>query len=139
MGYTPTKEQQAVIDAKTSDILVAAAAGSGKTAVLVDRILKKITNPSVPVDIDEILIVTFTNDAAAQMRERIHKAIDERLMKEPDNERLIRQSRRVGFAPIMTIDSFCQSVLKRYFHVLGIDPSFRVLDGAEGEILWGRA
>ena len=139
MAYTPTKEQQAVIDARTADILVAAAAGSGKTAVLVDRIMKKITNPSDPVDIDEILIVTFTNDAAAQMRERIHKAIDERLSKEPDNERLIRQSRRVGFAPIMTIDSFCQSALKRYFHVLNIDPAFRVLDGAEGEILWGRA
>ena len=139
MAYTPTPEQQAVIDAKTADILVAAAAGSGKTAVLVDRIMKKILNPEEPVDIDEILIVTFTNDAAAQMRDRIRKAIDERLGKEPDNERLIRQSRRVGFAPITTIDSFCQSVVKRYFHVLDIDPSFRVLDAAEGEILWGRA
>ena len=134
-----TPEQQAVVDAPTADILVSAAAGSGKTAVLVERILKMVLRSEDPVDIDEILIVTFTNDAAAQMRDKIRRAIDDRLIKDPQNKRLQRQSERVSFASIMTLDSFCQSVVKRYFHCLNIDPNFRVLDDTDRNLLWSRA
>lgn len=134
-----TPEQQSVVDAKTSNILVAAAAGSGKTAVLVERIMKKILSEEDPVDIDQVLLVTFTNDAAAQMRDRIRKAIDERLKSDPYNKRLLRQSDRLSFAPIMTLDSFCQSVVKRYFQRLDIDPGFQILDETDGKLLWNRA
>lgn len=134
-----TPEQREVVNAKTTDLLVAAAAGSGKTSVLVERILRMITDPADPVDIDRILIVTFTNDAAAQMRDRIRDAIDARLASEPDNERLLRQSERLNFASIQTIDSFCQSTVKRYFHSLNIDPNFRILEASEGSLLWQQA
>lgn len=139
MAVSLTSEQQSVVDAKTADILVAAAAGSGKTAVLVERILKKIMDEREPVNIDEFLIVTFTNDAATQMRDRIRRAIDERLTKEPENERLILQSERLNFASIMTLDSFCQSAVRRYFHVLNIDPGFRILDDTDRKMLWKKA
>lgn len=134
-----TDEQRSVVDAKTSNILVSAAAGSGKTAVLVERILKKILSESDPVDIDEILIVTFTNDAAAQMRDRIRRAIDDRLLKDPYNKRLQRESDRLSFANIMTLDSFCQHVVKRYFHQLDIDPGFGILDDTDKNLLLNRA
>ncbi|MBO4324907.1 MAG: helicase-exonuclease AddAB subunit AddA [Lachnospiraceae bacterium] len=134
-----TDEQRSVVDAKTSNILVSAAAGSGKTAVLVERILKKILSEEDPVDIDEILIVTFTNDAAAQMRDRIRRAIDDRLLKDPYNKRLQRESDRLSFANIMTLDSFCQHVVKRYFHQLDIDPGFGILDDTDKKLLLNRA
>lgn len=139
MAFNPTEKQKAVIDARTTDILVAAAAGSGKTAVLVERIMKRITDPDNPADIDEFLLITFTNDAAAQMRDRIRRTIDERLEKEPDNERLLRQSQRMNFASIMTIDSLCQKCVKKYFHLLAIDPSFSILDDADRNLLWEEA
>lgn len=134
-----TPAQQSVVDAKTTNILVSAAAGSGKTAVLVERIMKKICNAEDPVDIDEVLIVTFTKDAASQMRERIRKAIDARLADDPYNKHLQRQSDRLSYAPIMTLDSFCQSVVKRYFHQLDIDPGFAVMDNTDRSLLWNRA
>ena len=130
-----TEEQQKVIDLRNRNILVAAAAGSGKTAVLVERILKKITDPKHPVDIDRLLIVTFTRAAAAEMRERIGIAIRKKMEEEPDNENLQRQETLLFHAQITTIDSFCQSLLRSHFHTIDLDPSFSVMDEGEGKLL----
>ena len=86
MGVSWTSEQQKVIDLRNRNILVSAAAGSGKTAVLVERIIQKITSETNPVDIDRLLIVTFTNAAAAEMRERIGVAIEKKLGENPEDE-----------------------------------------------------
>ena len=139
MSITYTPNQQSVITAPTANILVSAAAGSGKTSVLVERIMRMITDPVNPVDIDRILVVTFTTEAASQMKDRIRSALDGRLAVEPDNERLIRESERLQFAQITTIDGFCRSAVQRYFHLLNIDPSFRTMDEAETGLLWSRA
>lgn len=139
MGIAFTPKQQEVIDAPIGNLLVSAAAGSGKTAVLVQRILSMITREENPINIDEILVVTFTNNAAAQMKERIQLAVDAALREDPDNVHLIRQSGRVSMANIMTIDAYCQSVVKRYFHKLDIDPSFRIMDETESKLLWSEA
>ena len=92
MGVTWTKEQKKVIDERGRNILVSAAAGSGKTAVLVERIIQKITDKKNPVDIDRLLVVTFTHAAAAEMKERIGAALDKRMAEEPDNLLLEKQS-----------------------------------------------
>lgn len=131
----PTPQQQHVIDAPIGNLLVSAAAGSGKTSVLVERIMKMITRAEDPIDIDSILIVTFTRNAANEMRGRIERAIEEALSKDPDNELLQRQARNIHFAKISTIDSFCQSVVRRYCHLLDIDPGFRLLDESEAKLL----
>lgn len=102
-----TKEQQNVIDFRNRDILVSAAAGSGKTAVLVARIIQRILDPQNPVDIDRLLVVTFTKAAAAEMRERIGAAIEAECEKDPQNTHLRRQSALIHNAMITTIDSFC--------------------------------
>ena len=107
MGVSWTTEQQQVIDLRNRNILVSAAAGSGKTAVLVERIVKIITDKNHPVDIDHLLIVTFTNAAAAEMRERIGNAIEKALDEQPGNEHLLRQLTLIHNAQITTIDSFC--------------------------------
>ena len=91
MGISFTKKQQEVIDARGCNLLVAAAAGSGKTAVLVERIVKMVSDGADPVDIDRLLVVTFTNAAAAEMRERISRALNDRLAADPENEHLQRQ------------------------------------------------
>ena len=129
-----TNEQQKVIDARNSNLLVSAAAGSGKTAVLVERIIQLITggNGQNPIDIDRLLVVTFTRAAAAQMKERITKAIEKKLIEEPDNKHLQRQETLIHTAQITTIDSFCQYVIRNNFNEIGLDPSYRVAD--EGEI-----
>ncbi len=130
-----SKQQQQVIDAPIGNLLVSAAAGSGKTAVLVERIMKMITDPTNPIDIDRILIVTFTKNAAGELKTRIAKAIEKRLEDNPDDANLIRQSRNLNFAVISTIDSFCQMTVKRYFHRIDIDPSFRILDKSEQDMV----
>ena len=107
-----TKEQEQAIRLHDGDILVSAAAGSGKTAVLVERILGMVTDKKHPVDIDHLLVVTFTRAAAAQMRERIMAALEERLAKEPDNEHLMRQTSYIHNARISTIDGFCAYVIR---------------------------
>ena len=107
MGVSWTKEQQQVIDLRKRNILVSAAAGSGKTAVLVARIIQMITDDEHPVDIDRLLIVTFTNAAAAEMRERIGAAIEKALEEQPESEHLQRQLTLLHNAQITTIDSFC--------------------------------
>ncbi len=130
-----TADQQRVIDTRNSNILVSAAAGSGKTAVLVERIIQRITDKENPVDIDRLLIVTFTSAAAAQMRERISKAVAKGLEEQPENEHLQRQASLIHNAQITTIDSFCLFVIRNHFNEIGIDPAFRVADESEIKML----
>lgn len=132
MGVTFTREQQQVIDLRNRNLLVSAAAGSGKTAVLVERILAKITDKTNPVDIDRLLIVTFTKAAAAEMRERIGDAIEKKLNEYPEDTHLQRQQTLLYNAQITTIDSFCLFVIRNYFHKIDLEPDFRV--GEEGEL-----
>ncbi len=126
-----TKEQKQVIDLRDCNILVSAAAGSGKTAVLVERILSRIMDPVHPVNVDEFLIVTFTKAAAAQMKERLVKALEKALQDDPENEHLQRQIMLVPMAQISTIHSFCGYVIQNYFHRTGVDPAYRVASDNE--------
>ena len=129
-----TNEQQQAIKENGSNILVAAAAGSGKTAVLVERIINKIINEKV--DIDRLLVVTFTNAAAAEMRERVLEAIYKKLDEDPENENLQRQITLLNKASICTIDSFCLDVVRNHFYELkNISPNFRIADTTEIELL----
>ena len=135
MGISFTEKQQQVIDARGCSLLVSAAAGSGKTAVLVERIVRMVSEGEHPVDIDRLLVVTFTNAAAAEMRERISKALNDRLAADPENEHLQRQTTLLHNARITTIDSFCLFVLRNQFHTIGLDPGFRIAEEGEGKLL----
>lgn len=137
MGVMWTTEQQKVIDARGCNILVSAAAGSGKTAVLVERIITMITDPVHPVDIDRLLIVTFTRAAAGETRERIRLAIEKKLAEDEDNEHLQKQSTLLHHAQITTIDSFCSYVVKNYFHLIDLDPSYRMAEEGELRLMQG--
>ena len=129
-----TKEQLQAIQEKGANILVAAAAGSGKTAVLVERIIHKIINDKI--DIDRLLVVTFTNAAAAEMRERVLEAIYKKLDENPEDENLQRQITLLNKASICTIDSFCLEVVRNHFYELeNISPNFRIADTTEIELL----
>lgn len=129
-----TKEQEQAIKEKDSNILVAAAAGSGKTAVLVERIIHKIIDENI--DIDKLLVVTFTNAAASEMRERVLDAIYKKLEEDPENQNLQRQITLLNKASICTIDSFCLDVVRNYFYELdNISPNFRIGDTTEIELL----
>jgi len=132
-----TPEQEQVIFAKNCTTLVSAAAGSGKTAVLVQRIIEKLIDKDTPGDINRLLVVTFTKAAAAEMRERIGKRLNEYLTK-PEyaaNEHLQKQVLLLKNAQITTIHSFCMSVLKEFFYELDIDPTFRVAEESELTLL----
>ena len=137
MGVQWTKEQQEVIRLRDRNILVSAAAGSGKTAVLVERILSKITDKDHPVDIDRLLIMTFTRAAAGEMKERISAAIEKALYEDPDNEHLQRQTTLLHTAQITTIDGFCAYIIRNYFHLIGLDPGYRTADEGELKLLRG--
>ena len=129
-----TKEQKQAIEEKGSNILVAAAAGSGKTAVLVERIIKKVLGDGI--DIDKLLVVTFTNAAAAEMRERVLDAIYKKLDDNPNSEKLLRQITLLNKASICTIDSFCLDVVRNNFYELeNLSPNFRIADTTEIELL----
>lgn len=130
-----TREQQSAIDIREKSILVSAAAGSGKTAVLVERIINRVLDKENPVDIDEFLVVTFTKAAAAQMRDKISDRLWSELEKTPDNEHLMRQTILINRADITTIDSFCLRIVKEYFSVLDIDADFNIGDRGETELL----
>lgn len=130
-----TDEQLAAIQTRGANLLVSAAAGSGKTAVLVERIIEKITDEAHPVDIDRLLVVTFTNAAAAEMRERITAAIAAKLEENPSSESLARQMTLAAKASITTIHSFCLDTLRTNFSAAGIDPNFRIADSTENELL----
>jgi ATP-dependent helicase/nuclease subunit A len=136
-----TEQQNKVLNARGRNVLVSAAAGSGKTAVLVERIVREITeaphptDASQPFDIDRILVVTFTKAAAAQMREKIAAAIGKRLEQDPENRHLQRQETLLHNAQITTIDSFCAFVLRNNFNDIGLDPGFRQMDEMEADLL----
>lgn len=130
-----TEEQQKVIDSRDRNILVSAAAGSGKTAVLVERIIQMVIDEKRPIDIDRLLIVTFTKAAASEMRERIEKALERKLTENPDNLHLQKQMTLVHSAQITTIHSFCKSIIQNYFSVIELDPSVRLVDEVELQLL----
>ena len=132
MGVNWTKEQKKVIDLRNRNILVSAAAGSGKTAVLVERIIKMLTDENNPVDVDRLLIVTFTEAAASEMKERILSAIEKALEENPENVHLQKQATLIHSSLITTIHSFCLSVIREHFHVIDLDPGFRIAE--EGEL-----
>ena len=135
MAFKPTEEQAKIINARNTSLLVSAAAGSGKTAVLVERIVSLVCDKENPVDIDRILVVTFTQAAAAEMKERVLKRIGEILEDDPENEHLLRQQTLVHRALITTTDSFCLDVIRNHFQDIGIEPDFRVVDDGEAELI----
>lgn len=130
-----TEDQQKAIDIRYRNTLVSAAAGSGKTAVLVERIINIITDQDNPVDIDKLLIVTFTNAAAAEMRERIGEAINKKIKENPNNRNLQTQLILLNKASISTLHSFCLNLIKNNFHQIDVEPSFRVGDTTELSLL----
>ena len=130
-----TNEQLMAIDTRGCNLLVAAAAGSGKTAVLVERIIKIITDKENPVDIDRLLVVTFTSAAAGEMRERIADAISKELEKDPNSKILQKQLTLLSRANITTMHSFCLDVIRNNFHEIDLDPSFRISDETEGTLM----
>ena len=128
-----TEEQLQAINEKGNNILVAAAAGSGKTAVLVERIINKVINENI--DIDKILVVTFTSAAASEIRERILDAIYKKLEENPENTNLQRQINLINKANISTIHSFCLDIIRNNFYELNISNNFRVADATEIELM----
>ena len=135
MSVKWTSEQQKVIDLRNRNILVSAAAGSGKTAVLVERIISRLTQDDPPLDVDRLLIVTYTEAAAAEMKERIGAAVEKLLEAHPGDAHLERQATLIYSAQITTIHSFCLSVIRDHFHVIGIDPGFRIAEEGELKLL----
>ena len=135
MAITYTKEQTRVIEARDHNILVSAAAGSGKTAVLVERIVRMISEGEHPRDIDRLLVVTFTKAAAAQMRERIGEAIARKIEEDPQNAHLQRQETLLHNAQITTMDSFFTFVLRNNFSDIDMDPGFRQMDQTETDLM----
>ena len=129
-----SKEQKSVVDAKDCNLLVSAAAGSGKTSVLVKRILRMITGKH-PVDIDRLLVVTFTEAAAAEMKERLHRAILEKLEETPEDRNLQKQAVLVHHAMISTIHSFCNYLLRNHFGQIELDPAFSIGDSGQIELV----
>lgn len=132
MSMNWTKEQMQVITSRGKNLLVSAAAGSGKTAVLVERIIGRILDPVHPVEIDRMLVVTFTSAAAAEMRGRIGEAIDAALLQDPENAHLIKQASLLHHAQITTVHSFCLNLIRNYFHRVDLEPNFRIAE--EGEL-----
>lgn len=128
-----TKQQLEAITENGSNILVAAAAGSGKTAVLVERIISKIVNEKI--DIDKLLVVTFTNAAAAEMRSRIMDAIYKYLDENPEDEHMQRQTILMGKSNICTIHSFCLDVIRNNFYEISVSPNFRIAEQSEIDLL----
>ena len=131
MGVNWTEEQQAAIDNRGGTLLVSAAAGSGKTAVLVQRVLERVTDPQNPCDIDSFLIVTFTKAAASEMRGKIADALTALAAEQPRNTRLRRPLMLVHRAKITTVHAFCMGLLKEHFHELGLPPDFRTAEESE--------
>ncbi len=135
MAVQWTPEQQQVITLRDSNILVSAAAGSGKTAVLVERIINKIMDEEHPVNIDQFVIVTFTRKAAGEMRERIQAAIEKQAVLYPNNAHLQRQRTRIHMANISTIHSFCTDIIRNHFQEIDLDPAFRLGDDGELKLM----
>ncbi|MFD1885427.1 helicase-exonuclease AddAB subunit AddA [Paenibacillus wenxiniae] len=123
---TWTEDQWKAVSLRGDNILVAAAAGSGKTAVLVERIIRQVTDPEHPLDVDRMLVATFTKAAATEMRQRIRAALDREVLNRPTDERLRRQLALLGQASITTLHSFCMEVIQRYYAMIPLDPGFRI-------------
>lgn len=134
-GLTFTDAQWKAIWATGKDILVSAAAGSGKTKVLITRMIEKVIDEQNPIDVDELLVVTFTNAAAAEMRHRMAEALEEEIVKKPESVHLRRQLSLLNKAQISTLHSFCQHVVRQYAYLLDIDPGFRIADSTEAALL----
>lgn len=134
-----TDAQLDAIGAVRGTVLVSAAAGSGKTSVLVERVIRRITEEQPPIDADRLLIVTFTKAAAAEMRGRIEKALLDRIREDPENRRLQRQQVLLSKASICTVDSFCSKISREFFEVLGISPDFRIVSDKQQEDLQAQA
>lgn len=132
---TWTDDQWEAIVSEGQDILVAAAAGSGKTAVLVERLIRKMTRLENPVDVDRLLVVTFTNASAAEMKHRITEALEKELAKNPGSLHMRRQLSLMNRANISTLHSFCLQVLRTFYYEIDLDPGFRLADQTEGELL----
>ncbi|MCA1059548.1 helicase-exonuclease AddAB subunit AddA [Rossellomorea aquimaris] len=132
---TWTDDQWKAIWAKGQDILVAAAAGSGKTAVLVERIIQKIVAEEERMDVDELLVVTFTNASAAEMRHRIGVALEKAIDEDPHSHHLRKQLSLLNRASISTLHSFCLEVIRKYYYLIDIDPGFRIADETEGDLI----
>lgn len=135
MGVKWTTDQQHAIECCKGSVLVSAAAGSGKTAVLVERVIRRLTDKDNPCSAEDLLIVTFTRAATAQMREKIGAAILKRLSEDPTDRHLRRQYMLLPFAKICTIDSFCNDLVRENFHALGISPDYSLLDNETAVIM----
>lgn len=135
MGREWTPQQLNAIYATDGSVLVSAAAGSGKTAVLVERVINLVTRSENPIDVDRLLIVTFTRAAAAEMRQRISLALNSLLENDPYNPNLLKQKQLLYTASISTIDSFCSEIVREYFHALGVSRDFRIADEGELDVL----
>lgn len=130
-----TPAQKNAIDTRDCNVLVSAAAGSGKTAVLVERIISMITDPDKNIDIDRLVVVTFTKAAAAQMKDKIRKALDSMLDENPGDMNLLRQITLLNNAQITTIDSFCLWIIRNHFPEVNLDPGFRIMDEGEKKLI----
>ncbi|AWB45414.1 helicase-exonuclease AddAB subunit AddA [Paenibacillus sp. CAA11] len=135
VGTHWSDDQWKAIAMSGGNMLVAAAAGSGKTAVLVERIIRKITGASGGIDVDRLLVATFTKAAAAEMRQRIREALEAELEKDPEHEHLRRQLAMLGRASITTLHSFCMEVIQRYYTLIPLDPGFRIASEHETQLL----
>lgn len=135
MGVNWTTDQRHAIECRKGSVLVSAAAGSGKTAVLVERVIRRFTDKDNPCSAEDLLIVTFTRAATAQMREKIGAAILKRLSEDPTDRHLRRQYMLLPFAKICTIDSFCNDLVRENFHALGISPDYSLLDNETAVIM----
>jgi ATP-dependent helicase/nuclease subunit A len=134
-GTSWTNDQWDAITLHGHNVLVAAAAGSGKTAVLVERIIRRISDTEQPVDVDRLLVATFTNAAAAEMRHRIREAVEKALISNPDSDHLRRQLALMGRAAITTLHSFCLDVIRKYYPMIQLDPGFRIANETESELM----
>ena len=134
-NVTWTDDQWKAIMAYGQDILVAAAAGSGKTAVLVERMIKKVLSKENPINVDELLVVTFTNASAAEMRNRISEALEKAINEDPTSTHLRKQLSLLNRASISTLHSFCLDVIRKYYYLIDIDPGFRIADSTEAQLL----
>jgi ATP-dependent helicase/nuclease subunit A len=132
---TWTDEQWDAISLQGNNMLVAAAAGSGKTAVLVERIIRRISDEAAPVDVDRLLVATFTKAAAAEMKERIREALQHKLESDPESAHLRKQLALMGRASVTTLHSFCMEIIQRYYSLIGLDPGFRIANETENELL----
>ncbi len=135
MGFSWNRDQEKVIESRGKDVLVSAAAGSGKTAVLVERVVRIVSDENDCVDIDSMLLVTFTKAAAREMKAKLYKALKEASEASPSNAHLRRQLTLIGNAKITTIDSFCSYVVRNWYFDLNLDPMMSIMDSTEVKII----